>query len=847
MAKKKTHLTIKISKSRKKQQRLGRQRKSLEIPRSCVKWPGLLDVLISPQISSKKKQDSSPIKSTDRKRKLWSRSPGSPLSKGTSHRRQKFRPTPSKSPATKRIRGSSARSLFTPESGDDTYEAFPLEFTAEPLADVRGLNSSSQESRNYLQDSLTSDTLQSFSLSQTALEQDIQEMNDILPNVLKTLEESGTKKSFLDFCRLVHSNNFPLDNIAYLLWVEVLKWYTMENTSSMRYSDQTKKFWKLGWRVFGGKFINFMSGYKNTSQVVLGETKKGEFSPINSDINFAVPSVDILRNFTPYSESETRERPPGMLTDAMYSLADALKSKSACLTYDGKKIKQGLTENSGDVDILGHEDGMSLEQRQEELKKKISVIEKSVQDLECLESCADIKALSPEASENSVKSLQFALKDLSYSVIAIQDIKEKKEYSKKKLIERGGEENWRKSKYVFAISGIIAFIHDIDDFLQAFEKLRETICLYLAYMQDSKYTLGDKVNIDQCANFQELAEGVSSSSDTRMVKQRTDEWKAIREKAKITGSTFFKAIGLDGLQKEKEHFEEVICHVPPKPFSAAVQEMLDYGTINEQNAVATMVGKVLPVIEPSVRFYEEGCVELDGSFMVVSPDGSLRRADSFDSTTAAIELKCPVKQMHKKLPPRYLLQCLAEIEALNVDSLLYLSWRPDTSSVFKLNRDSDLFERSYELAKHIYGNENPKKPTKLSTEVKALKEEIEYKSSNVELIGLFESAVNDRSVDNTYMSDSKSINAKDLISVLSDIKTLLIRSYNLRREKASEAIVYLCCDLDRLWTKDSIKCAPVCWFPKGYSLNTETLRRVSEVPAENVVREAYMVFQTRHG
>ena len=82
------------------------------------------------------------------------------------HRRQKFRPTPSKSPATKRIRGSSAQSLFTPESGDDTYEAFPLEFTAEPLADVRGLNSSSQESRNYLQDSLTSDTLQSFSLSQ---------------------------------------------------------------------------------------------------------------------------------------------------------------------------------------------------------------------------------------------------------------------------------------------------------------------------------------------------------------------------------------------------------------------------------------------------------------------------------------------------------------------------------------------------------------------------------------------------------------------------------------------------------------------------------------------------------
>ena len=494
----------------------------------------------------------------------------------------------------------------------------------------------------------------------------------------------------------------------------------------------------------------------------------------------------------------------------------------------GKKIKQGLTEYSGDVDILGHEDSMSLKQRQEELKSKISVIEKAVQDLELLESCVDIKTLTQQAHDRSVRSLQFALKDLSSSVIAILDIKEKKEYSKKKLIEHGGEENWRKGKYVFAISGIIAFIHDIDDFLQAFEKLRETICQYLAYIQGSKYITGNKVNIDQCANYQELAESAPSNPDTRLVRQRTDEWRTIREKAKITGSTFFKTIGLDGLQKEKEHFEEVICHVSSKPFSEAVQEMLDYGTKNEQNAAATLVGKVLPVIDPSVRFYVEGCVELDGSFMVVSPDGSLRQTDSFDSTTTAIEFKCPVNQLHKTFPPRYLLQCLAEMEALNVDNLLYLSWRPDTSSVFKLNKDSDLLERGYEIAKNIYGNENPKKPTKLSNELKALKEEIATKSSNVELIGLFESAVNDRFVDNTYMSEAKSVDAKDLLSVLHDIKNLQIRSYNLRREKASEAIVYLCCDLDRLWTKDSIKCGPVCWFPKGYSLNTETLRRVSE-------------------
>ena len=40
-----------------------------------------------------------------------------------------------------------------------------------------------------------SDTLQSISISQTPLEQEIQKMNAILPDVLKTLEKSGTKKS----------------------------------------------------------------------------------------------------------------------------------------------------------------------------------------------------------------------------------------------------------------------------------------------------------------------------------------------------------------------------------------------------------------------------------------------------------------------------------------------------------------------------------------------------------------------------------------------------------------------------------------------------------------------------
>jgi len=42
--------------------------------------------------------------------------------------------------------------------------------------------------------------------------------------------------------------------------------------------------------------------------------------------------------------------------------------KNLPLTFDGKKLKQSLTETNGDVDILKFEDGISLAEKQENLK-----------------------------------------------------------------------------------------------------------------------------------------------------------------------------------------------------------------------------------------------------------------------------------------------------------------------------------------------------------------------------------------------------------------------------------------------------------------------------------------------
>ena len=48
------------------------------------------------------------------------------------------------------------------------------------------------------------------------------------------------------FFRQVSENRFPFGNIAFLLWLEVVRWYQQGSNTTMRYTDQTKMFKKLG-------------------------------------------------------------------------------------------------------------------------------------------------------------------------------------------------------------------------------------------------------------------------------------------------------------------------------------------------------------------------------------------------------------------------------------------------------------------------------------------------------------------------------------------------------------------------------------------------------------------------
>ncbi len=119
---------------------------------------------------------------------------------------------------------------------------------------------------------------------------EINDMIDLLPKVLKSLEDVGQKESFLKFMGLIASGTFPLHNICYLLFLDIVEWFSCDSTTHMRYGHETVKFWQIGYRLFHGKFLRFMSGIRNFGQVLDGTSERGFFDPLKSKVNCAVPN-----------------------------------------------------------------------------------------------------------------------------------------------------------------------------------------------------------------------------------------------------------------------------------------------------------------------------------------------------------------------------------------------------------------------------------------------------------------------------------------------------------------------------------------------------------------------------
>ena len=49
---------------------------------------------------------------------------------------------------------------------------------------------------------------------------------------------------------MMSEDRFPIENICFQLFLDVIEWYSAPNTSQMRYiHDETKQYWEVGYRL----------------------------------------------------------------------------------------------------------------------------------------------------------------------------------------------------------------------------------------------------------------------------------------------------------------------------------------------------------------------------------------------------------------------------------------------------------------------------------------------------------------------------------------------------------------------------------------------------------------------
>ena len=160
-------------------------------------------------------------------------------------------------------------------------------------------------------------------------ESDFQIINDFLGEIDKV----GHKATFMKFFSMVLNKQFPLDNVAFSLFTDVITWFSKDDSRGMRYSQPALKFFWLGKKLFGGRFVRFMSGLKNETDLLKGNTT---LNPTDSKINFACPSEYVLTNLNPLGNDFPEIKSSGLINGMIELKSEKDYENSFVLMFDGK-------------------------------------------------------------------------------------------------------------------------------------------------------------------------------------------------------------------------------------------------------------------------------------------------------------------------------------------------------------------------------------------------------------------------------------------------------------------------------------------------------------------------------
>lgn len=199
-------------------------------------------------------------------------------------------------------------------------------------------------------------------------------------------------------------------------------------------------------------------------------------------------------------------------------------------------------------------------------------------------------------------------------------------------------------------------------------------------------------------------------------------------------------------------------------------------------------------------------------------------------------------------PPQYNgCQLLCELVATETKLLWFGSCSKESLALSFIDLDGQKWRRMFELAQELYGGKETCKPSSLHDAVRFLREDIkEFVMSNCEFVAEVPTVncFDDKSLDMVPMPGSRfyrlrqnyptvpnDVNNVEEIneSILGACKlsaNLIRKSHQLERRKATELLLFVVTDSDRLFCKDKPSSIPVAFALKGRSIRTSTARKL---------------------
>lgn len=700
---------------------------------------------------------------------------------------------------------------------------------------------------------------------------------DSAGSAMNNITLSGKGNIIKELTLGVANETLPLQTATYDILYDTVKFFNLDNTSAMRYSQNTKLVSYVAYKCFGGNFLRFFNGFKNAGQNSLS----GYFSPQDAQVIIPLPSETVLRSFNHYEAQVPSLIKPVFISSALDSYIQGCGEQTFVLKFDGRRLRPGLEGSFGDVDYGGFEIDIPLADLKDTFQKNLTTIEEVRNGLDTLAkqrtSFLTIDRIGLIEDLGAILNLIWA------QSIKAQDLKA--ESSKKlKNYHRLAGEDWVKSKYKKIIPYLTFLIRSLTELHKRCLDIVDRLCEHIALFHESVYfKSGHQVGVlSEFGNHWSL-EGdifeVERVSGHHAVKQRSETWFNLRKEFILTGSILYQAAGLDTSTKRKALFDNVHYNIPMPEVSSSVASAMEHGCMYEESAIATICTKIIPVFFPKMQFVEVGSFPLkqltcnhscSKNFEVpcttgeqkvaalISPDGllideiSTVRGVDFCKPKIVVEIKCPyfLQEPHTQIPVRYIPQLMAEMAATGTRQALYVSYTKKSTTVFLLNQNEEVL--ALLLTELLTNFIDGKRNIKVSDTSKILKVRLGEVAKSAVFCGEFLSAVCDSSIPSevstslSATASSKSLyRANDvsktacntgglqnqvqiLQSVLCEIEVLYTDVDTHLRKRASESVTFMLSRSDRETTDNQGHGIQVGYVLAGSSCNAAQSRKVRD-------------------